>query len=621
MAIDYRDMGLGGPSERKTVDETGRRWWTMEGAEVASSITSVLGLLRSRQTQRQTQYVTSARLYGNQSILGMYGASLTRYAAARPGVNDRITFNVVQAVIDTVTAKMAKSRPRPLFLTSGGDYRQQRRAKALTQFVDGIFYENRTYDLGIEAFRDAGVWGDGFLHVFRRGDRVAHERVLPGELYVDELEALYGEPRQMHRVKNVDRAVLRDAFPEGGALITDAPPARLDDAGGATVSDMVAVRESWHLPSGPDAEDGRHVISTDNGVLLSEPWVYPFFPFARLRWTPRLYGYWSQGLAEQLQGNQLYLNKLCWTVQRSLHLAGTFRIFLKNGSKISKEHLNNEVGAIISGEEAPQYLLAPAVQPEVYREIETTIRRSFEQAGVSMLSAASQKPAGLDSRVALREFSDIESDRFSVIGRGYERLFLDVARISIAIAKGIAKEKRGYAVRTPGRRALSSLDWKDVQLDEDEYVMQCFPVSSLPRDPAGRLQTIQEYAQAGYLSPRQARRLLDFPDLEQVEGLANASEDYLQEVLDRIVDEGAYVPPEPFDDLQLAREMALEYYARGRSTGLEEERLELLRRFLAQIDALTLPAQPPPDENAPPANPMPAPQSELVPNVNLPLAT
>ena len=40
--------------------------------------------------------------------------------------------------------------------------------------------------------------------------------------------------------------------------------------------------------------------------------------------------------------------------------------------------------------------------------------------------------------------------------------------------------------------------------------------------PAGRLATIQEYIQAGFITPRQGRRAIDFPDLETIESLGNS---------------------------------------------------------------------------------------------------
>jgi len=150
--------------------------------------------------------------------------------------------------------------------------------------------------------------------------------------------------------------------------------------------------------SGPDAGDGLHVIAVDHDLSFIEEWTKDYFPFARFQWGKRLYGYWSQGAAEQIQNIQLEINKLLWVKQRSLHLAGTFKILLENGSKIVKEHLNNDIGAIVtySGTK-PEYVIPPIVPMEIDTQINWLKNAGFEQLGISMLSVGSQKPAGLNS--------------------------------------------------------------------------------------------------------------------------------------------------------------------------------------------------------------------------------
>lgn len=568
------------------------------------------------------QQVISARLYGNNTLFGISGANQARLMTVQNAVRERVTYNVVQSVIDTVCANIAENKPKPYFLTSGGDYRVQRKAKKLNQFVDGIFYENQAYDLGGLAFRDGCIGGDGALHVFAKHGRVAFERVMAAELYVDEVEAMYGTPRQMHRVKNIDKGELAGYFPSHATQIMAANPPDPKDSGNlANISDMATARESWHLPSSPKATDGKHVISIEGHVLFSEKWAHDFFPFAFFRWCPRPLGFWGQGLAEQLQSQQLELNKLLYVIQRSMHLAGSFKVFLQNGSKIVKEHVNNEIGAQVNYTGQPPIFYVPqAVPPEYYNYVSQLIERCYQTGGVSQLAAAAKKPEGLDSGKALREFKDNDSDRFRTVGRYNDRMYLDLAKLAIACAKDIAKENKGhYQVTVPGKKFLQKMDWADINLEEDEYVMQCFPVSKLPSEPAGRLETIQEYIQAGMLTPRQGKRLLDFPDLEQVEGLQNAAEDVLTEVLDRIVEEGEYAPPEPTDDIALARELALEYLARGRTQDLEPERMEMLRCFLTQVDELETLAQPPPVPGTMPGEPQasaaPPPTSDLIQNV------
>lgn len=638
--LDFRSFGVNGPTT-PFPDGVDRRWWTLDGDKAARSISSTLQILRRAQEPRFTSYTIGERLYGNAPALGYaghgglwFGGNATLGAAWK----ERITFNVVQSAVDTVTSKIAKNKPRPFFLPSGGNYRTHRRAKKLNKFVDGMFYENRAYDLGPLIFRDGAVWGDGLAHVYERNKRVHFERVPPHEVFVDELEALLGQPRQMHRVKFIDRETLAEWFPDHADQIRNTAivkPASVAEAGEiALTSDLVCVRESWHLRSGPEADDGAHVVTVEElAISKVDKWEHDFFPFARFRWCPRLVGYWSQGLAEQLRAVQLEINKLMQVVQRSHHLAGTYKVMMPLGSKVPKEHINNAIGTIIeyAGDRAPTYITPPIVPPEIYEQIERHIRHAYEIAGVSQLSAGALKPAGLDSKVALREYSDIESDRFRTIGHEYETFFLDLARIGIALARSIAKRQDGkYKIRARGRGAMREIDWKEIALDDGDYGIECFPISSLPRDPAGRLQTIQEYAQAGYLTPRQARRLLDFPDLEAVENLANAAEEYIEKILDGIVDDGEYTPPDERDDLAMARELALQYLQVGKANGLEPERLDLLVAFLDQITTIEnaaaqkaagmMPGSAPGGAPmAPTAPPVPMQPSDLVQNTPIPL--
>lgn len=622
--MDFQDFASGGKSNRKLPSNTPRAWWKLKGTDQADSISATLNALLHWQSSRINQSVISARLYGNMALLGVSGISYSQVGTQQHGLKERITYNVVQSVIDTLTSKMAKNKPKPYFLTSGGDYKAQRKAKKLNQFVEGVFYENDAYALGIDAFRDACVWGDGVIHVFEKNGRVALERVPITELYVDEIEAFDGCPRQLHRVKQADRDVLKDLFPEHKKDLNNANAAYQNQTGKfPNVADQVTIRESWHLPSGEDAKDGKHVISIDGAILFTEDWEHDYFPFARFSWCKKMWGYWAQGLCEQIQHIQMEINKLLWLVQRSFHMAGTFKVFLENGSKVVKEHLNNDIGVIINYTgQAPVFYVPQIVPKEIFEHLLTLKQNAYEQAGVSMLNATSEKPAGINSGKALREYEDINTDRFQTVGQAYQDFYLDIAKLAIGVIKDIAEEEGDYEQQVPSKKFIKTINWKEIDLDEDAFIMQCYPVSSLPNDPAGRLQTIQEYIQAGYLSPREGRRLLDFPDLDQVESLANAEEEYLNEIFDNMIDDGIYTPPEPFDNLQLCMELAMLQYAQGKQQCMDEEKLELLRKFMGQVQMLQTLANPPqpapmmaPGAGASPpqAQPMQPPQSNLLP--------
>ena len=618
--MDYTQFSEQGPSDG--ISNVNRRWWVDEGEQMADGISSTMLYLMQHQTARQTQYLVGARLYGNINMMGVNGISYSKLQGNQTAGKDRVSYNVVQSVIDTITSKIAKNKPRPMFLTSGGDYKQQRKAKRLNKFIDGLFYEVDAYKLGTDIFRDACVFGTGVLHIFDNDGRCGWERVLPHEIYVDDIEGFYGSPRQLHRAKAVDREVLLEEFgteKEAAEAIATADRAKVDENQAyPNVADMVQVRESWHLPSGPKAKDGKHVISIDGCILFEEEWSHDFFPFVFFHWSKRLFGFWGQGLAEQLQSIQYEINKLLWVVQRSFHLAGTFKVLLENTSKVVPEHINNDIGAIIKYTGIkPEYVTPPAVQGEIFQHLETLKKSAYEQAGISLLSANSQKPSGLNSGKALREFNDIETERFMAVGQAYENFFVELGKISIEMVKDIARRHRGkYVVRSIDKNTVDPIDWSDISMDSDEYVMQAYPVSSLPNEPAGRMQTVTEYVQAGWLTQRQGKKLLDFPDLETADALGQAAEDHLQRVLDKIVDDGEYTPPEPYDDLALAHEMAMEVYQLGKCNDLEEDKLEMLRMFIGQVQMLITEATPPPPPAppaAPIAGPMPVPASPLVP--------
>ncbi len=620
----------GDPEPKAQPTQQPCNWWDLKGSQCAQSIESTVATLQKAQEPRMRQNAISLRLYGNFAATGPTGVKPLRAlnASSQTAVRDRMTDNVVQSIIDTIHSKIGEEKPRPYFLTSGGNYRQQRKAKKLNQYEEGNFYENNTYSLGGLCFRDAEIWGDGFMMVSVRNNKIRHERVLGSELWVDEMEAQYGAPRNLFRVKDVDRLELagHPSFKDKKAEILKA--SKVSERGVASadsISDMVKVVECWHLGvenEKGDFEGGKHAIAMVSGsVMLSEPedWEFGFFPFAKISYCPRPTGYWSQGICERQQGDQIELNKELLHIQRSLHIAGSIKVLLHNGSKIVSETVNNEIGGVIrwSGTQKPEYIVPTPIHP-LYLDHPQRIReRMFQKEGASELSASGKKPAGLDSGRALREQQDIESERFKTTQRYNNQFYLDITKLDVALSRTISKPS---VVRAPGRGAFVPIDFKkDIgDLKDSEFILQCFPVSRLPKDPAGRLETIQEYVQAGFITQRQARRALDFPDLDTIESLANAQEDILSQVLDDIVYEGEYAPPEPTDDLKMAKEMVIEYVQRLRIQDLEEERLNMLRTWNTQVDALIAKtmAQPAPMDPAaaPQATPEAPPTSDMIPN-------
>ena len=604
------------------------RWWEAENKRTLSAqLLTTVAYLKENQAYIARQTALYARLYGNMSLFNFLGSNMSKMDTQTGLPADRPTFNLVQSCVDTIVARLSQQRPSPVFLTDNSDYKERRLAKQLNNFILGEFYQTKAYDKATIALRDACVTGTGIIKVYESQDKkVALDRVLKTELFVDPNDAMYGDPRQIFQIKLVDRDVLLANSPGYKSIVENAAAGYPDSSGDSakTISDQVMVVEAWHLPSGKNAGDGRHVIACSAGVLLDEEYTKDKFPFVFLHYSPKLLGFWSQGLSEQLMGTQLEINSLLYTISRAIKLVGVPRVFVEAGSKVTKASFNNDIGSIIEYRGVkPSYEVAPAVPQEMYAQLQRLIEYGYQQSGVSAMQATSQKPAGLNSGEAIRSYDDISTDRLATVAKRYDNIFVDLAYAITDLAKDIAERDGSYQTIYPNKDGTKQIDLPEMDLIKDPFVIQVFNQSSLPKDPAGRMQKITEMIQAGMITIKEGRRLLDYPDLDQVEKLANASEERIYKILDDIVGEGKYTPPDPFMDLQLAAELAVQYYNLYVPAKLEEDRAEMLRTFFEQVQTIiqaSMPPQPmpgamPQGQIPPQASPEALPVSPLVPNV------
>jgi hypothetical protein len=604
-------------------------WWAANNdTDMAMQVASTLNFISRHQSARMEQLTVSTRLYGNTSAFSLMGSAFTRASAVAPSPSSqRISYNLCSSVVDTLTAQLSKNKIIPTFITSGGKWGMQRKAENLSKFLDGCFYENKIHRKAVEAANDSGCWGDGIVYVYRsEDDRAVAERVLPHELFIDQVESMVTRPSQIHRVKICDRDVLKGLFKddkEALAKIDSAMPANMQDVSGvASAADLITVTESWHLPSYKGADDGCHIICLEDKVLTPESerkYDKDYFPFAFLQYKKRKLGFWGQGAVERLQNLQGEINRLMILIQKSMWLGGSFKVLLENGSKVVSQHINNDVGAIIHYVGTPpQYITPPMIQQDIYPYVDALIAKGYQQEGVSQMASSNVKPLGVDSGEALRTYDKIGDDRQLEFGQEFEQFHLEIGRQMIEVVKDIYKDTKHYKVTWPGTSFIQSIDWGDVNLEKDEYVLKSFPTSSLPDEPMAKLQTVQEYMQAGLVSPRAGRRLMRTEDIEMSDMLANAAEDLICKTIEDIIyDKKDDVRPDSNWDLQLAKQISLEYYNFALVNSCPEENMNLLRQFQGYIDdELGLTAPPPAPTVTPQANPNPTPQSNLVPNVN-----
>ncbi len=599
------------PARRKSA-----RWWDADENDSHGALTSVVRHIRNSQQWRRDADEFHAELYaggpGGAGIRGMSGA--TEYVPAR------LPYNVARGAADTLVSKVAKHRPLPQVLTTRGNWTQQKRARKMSQFIEGQFYHQRIFEQKAQRLvRDAAVFGRGLLKIWAEGKTVFTERTHPWELHTDEWDSRYGDPRNLYHLRTVDRGVLIERFgkDEDGEYIEDIckdieDAGEIDDyrTGDTQVYDTTVDRthfvEAWHLPSGPDAKDGRHVIAILGRTLLDEPWDRHYFPFAMLGYSDPISGYWPQGLVEQLEGFQFEINVMAEKVSDSHATIGGCIVSIPNNSGITDTHLINGIGWGLRhnpGAE-PKFFNPEPVHPATYQRLRDLPQDALADVGLSQMSTQSLKPAGIDSGIGLQTLDDIETERFVIFGRAYEAWCLDIARQFVDCASEIARNEGEYAVDVPLKGGMLSLSWKDVSIDDFE--LKIFSTSMLPQQPAARLEKLQTLFDAGILDRAVFLRELDAPELSIELDMETADKLLIDETLEAMLeseepeDPDAYHMPNPYCDIPWSGKRAQQRLNKAMSDGAPEPNLDLIRRYITEADALDKRMHPPP----PPAPPM-----------------
>lgn len=607
------------PSRFRPAANRDTRWWRED--EPALDLQASVDRIRNAQTRRRSLLLDCMRMYGGAPVAGF--DAYDRVAMT----SDRLAWNVIANVVDTLQAEVVQSRPRPMFLTTGGDYSLRQRVRKMNRFCEGLFDDLNIDALARDVCLDALLFGTGIAHVTSEFGRVVVQRVAPWELFVDSVDGRERKPRTLYRIRYVDRYVLAELYPEHADEIHAAPKPEgewsIDEDSEA---DTVLLLEAWRLPTHAERDKpklkkgerdfgaGRYAacVYGMRKCLVDDVWEDASFPFAFLRWKTLPRGWHGQGVVEQLMGLQIDINCTLDTIQQS-HLLSVMRIMVEGNSRVVPDHINDEVGGIVRYFGTPPTVANwQTVHPEMYQWVETQYQKAFQIIGVSQLSAQGMKPAGVTAAIAMRTMLDTQSKRFIRFAKDYEDFHIELAKQCVREMRRAAEDNPGLEVVYRGRTNIERIKWSDAarDMDESSYVVTCFPVSALPSTPGARLQALQELLTAGMIDKDLFLELSDFPDFDSQKATMTAPRELAEQRVEALLaNPEVYLPPEPFFDLRIHVMTAGLAYQRAQIDGADEEQLSQLRRYIADCLELKRQAEapPPPPDQIPPGPPLPPP--------------
>lgn len=594
-AFPARQLGGMSQATKKATEELSK-WIVSEHPE--KDLMPTVRTLMTKQQQRLFDNVRFMSLYSNRDFLAAHYSGSSPFAAM-----PRMADNQLKKQCDTTVGKLVQANSRISMMVDQGTFHLWNKARKMENAIAGEWSRMDIYRELQKIAMDGLVTGTGWLKMCEAPDGKSLEcqRVFPNEMFVDDLEAAYGQLLKLYQVRYVSKDALIAAFPGKAPIINGANQAAPPSFPWCQYSKgMIEIVEAWALPVGD--RPGRHVICVDSGCLVDEEYTDDEFPFVVFKPNDAPLGFYGQGWVEQTMAAQILLNKMLNVMEQGAHYGVAPFWVVQQGSEINQKHLDNVVGHIVESTgakpewvtNAPFHAAAPA-----YCDMLRKVISDFW--GNNTMDTGGEPPINrIDSKKALREYQDMGAARITtLIERWTKDVFIDCARRTIMLARKVAKRNGAYPVliQDSFKKAVE-LDWKDLDLSADSYLLRPAPANMLSQTPAGKLDDIKELLAAGIITPKQAQMAMQSAmDINALIGESTATEADLDWVIEQIVEKGEYVAPDSIQDLQTGMVRIANAKLQYRTLGLPNEKLALFDRWLEEAQDVMQDAA---AQNAPP---------------------
>lgn len=615
-------------------------WWRKpKGVDASAAVIAAAHDLTFTQIGIQTRNYRNAVLYGGYGYMAgsRFSASvipptgpLSAVSSSQGRMGPHV--NLVNSVVNTILSRMlANGAPHVTFLTNNGDFELQHKAMLLEQFDEGLAYQVNFENTLMRVILDCLVFGTGIMKTWVDADDNIHQgRVFPNEIWCEAWDGREQAPRTMYQVGTEDRDVLAAAYPKLADKIMGIKAMHpLDESTASSYNtNMLAVWEGWHLRSPEEDDDGnskeenkpRWIKTLSQDIVLEDDrgdkWAGDAFPFDFLRFSDVMTGFFGMGVAELLWGHQAAMN----SITRAEYLAHSQislpRLWADLSTQINENLLlSSRSGLVLRGNGPPPTVLNWPATTENFVEWKNWVKAdAYEVVGVNPMAATGSKPAGLDSQPSIREYMDTGDVRFSVVTKRMGQFCIDASKSRVRAARQVYGKTKKLSIRVIGKRFLEEVNFKEIEdLKEDEYRLKLYETSALPRTPSGRLSMVQELLQANLITPDVGRKLLQFPDLDEELGAANAAQENAERTAYMLLhgSDDDFPTPDPVQNIPLCYVEVSKQLLKAINNKAPLKKQNRCRTWLDMAKPLM---PPPPGAMPPQAVPAKPPVSPLLPN-------
>lgn len=499
-------------------------------------------------------------------------------------------------------SRFAKAETRVQYVTNGGTPAEQERSEKSTEAANALLEQTLSERRLRRAALHACVFDIGAVKKVDGPDGPTTEHIPSWEMMFDPADAHRGSPTILVQRAAVDRDALIADFAEDEEGDDEKERERKEalreailtsGSGGMVTADHTLteqhclVYELWRLPIG--RKPGRHVIVTDNALVLDEVWTEKKFPFSFFGWSAPLTGAYPESIAAIVSETQMELDGV---VKRISQILRQMAVPIYNetgpGDEVASQIRggSDAIGDVIKtppGTTLTRMSAGNVVGSELFSQEDRVWQRGFQETGISEQASQGTRPAGLNSAPAQREWNEINQDRLSLVALEYQQAHVDLAELLLdSIAKLPDYE---INVKDPNGRWMRRMKAADLNLDKSDYVIQRFPIGALPTTPTGRLAAAADLLQMKAINPDQFQEISQLPDLKAELNVNLASRRATQKIVAKMLEKGEYIAPSDKMNLLYAAEYGTAKLMDAIADDLPEDRLQLLDNWLDDIAA------------------------------------
>lgn len=510
----------------------------------------------------------------------MSDIDLSQQLGANAGI-PRINLNLTAALIDTLTAKLASMTILPRAVTNRANAKGRNQAEDLNDIIKGLMKKYDIHQLITLAMRDAMINKVGYIKIVKdkKNAEVRLERLYANEVVIDPSDGYYNDPYKIIHKKLVPVSVASKLYPKFKDEIESAHVIEVRQGMNTlNYTPSIIIIEAWCKNT--YLKKGRHVIAIENATILDESYDKDYFPIVKIDYNKPVVGWLGQSVVDELSPLQKEVDRIVATQQAIMKLVSVPRVFYDINSQMKPEHFTNKVGIMIGMDlkngVAPIIHNGNAMPPELNAQLEFLITQMYQRVGLTPMDTQGQAPSNLESGEALRTLGDIKSERWQMLKQMFELQHIEVIETLLRELTDI-DIKINTLDKVIGLKELSS---SVIPKDFNSFVLQIVPTSSLPSDPAGRIDTIERFVQNGFIDQEHAADLLQMPDLESHVAMSSAPRKFIELSIEEMLETSEYIAPEPYDPLDFAFTTALRHYSWERMNDKDETKLTLLRRYM-----------------------------------------